>query len=438
MKKIYFLLLFLLPVLGYSQPVLNKFKQKVKDRVEQRTDEGMEKVLDEAENKVSGNSKKSKEEKTEAGDAEQKEETPVTQTAAPQTASFQSYSRYDFVPGEQIVFAEDFAQDVIGEFPLKWATNNRGEAVTIKGIEGKWMRLFKEGHFVSPYIKNLPENFTAEFDVVLSLPPNVHNTSYPDFVVRLMNTDAGDEKARKFFSENFYAKSDVKLLMAPYPDEGSMMSIFTTEGGSHFFSKEGKELKNMSSYLSKPIHFSIWVQKDRFRLWINGEKIFDLPQAVPAKTAFNRLEFATGDSPYTDEELGYYVSNIKFAHGTPDMRSKLITEGKLVTNGILFDVASDKIKPQSTGTLQEIAKVLKENPTVKVKIVGHTDSDGDDIKNLDLSKRRAASVRKALSTEFGIDVARLETDGKGESQPVAENTTQEGKAKNRRVEFIKL
>jgi outer membrane protein OmpA-like peptidoglycan-associated protein len=104
----------------------------------------------------------------------------------------------------------------------------------------------------------------------------------------------------------------------------------------------------------------------------------------------------------------------------------------------LFDVNSDKLKPTSYGTLKEIAAVLSENADVKVKIVGHTDSDGDDAKNLELSKRRAASVITALSKEFGISESRLESDGMGETKPVGDNKTAEGKAQNRRVEFIKL
>jgi outer membrane protein OmpA-like peptidoglycan-associated protein len=126
------------------------------------------------------------------------------------------------------------------------------------------------------------------------------------------------------------------------------------------------------------------------------------------------------------------------AVGAPDMRNKLITEGKLVTYGIYFDSGSDKIKPESAGTMKEIATVLNENSAVKIKIIGHTDSDGDDAKNLDLSKRRSISVKNALSSEYGIEALRIETDGKGESQPIAANSTSEGKAQNRRVELIKL
>jgi outer membrane protein OmpA-like peptidoglycan-associated protein len=115
-----------------------------------------------------------------------------------------------------------------------------------------------------------------------------------------------------------------------------------------------------------------------------------------------------------------------------------MTTGKFVTYGITFDVNSDKIKPESYGTLKDIANVLKENAAVKVKIIGHTDADGDAAKNIDLSKRRALSVKNELSKNFGIDASRMETDGKGKTEPIAPNDTPANKAQNRRVEFVKL
>ena len=116
----------------------------------------------------------------------------------------------------------------------------------------------------------------------------------------------------------------------------------------------------------------------------------------------------------------------------------MITEGKFSTTGIRFNVNSDKLTPDSYGVLKELAAALKKNADVKIKIIGHTDSDGDDNANMDLSKRRADAVKAALSSEFGIDESRMQIDGMGESKPVAENETPEGKAQNRRVEFIKL
>jgi outer membrane protein OmpA-like peptidoglycan-associated protein len=120
------------------------------------------------------------------------------------------------------------------------------------------------------------------------------------------------------------------------------------------------------------------------------------------------------------------------------MRNKLLKDGKIISYGIQFDVNSDKLKPESYATLKEISDVLKENPTIRIQVVGHTDSDGDEASNLDLSKRRSVSVKNELVNKFGIDAGRLETDGKGESEPIAGNDSAVNKAKNRRVEFIKL
>lgn len=428
------MLLLLLPVLCFSQSVLGKLGRKVKDRVEQRADEGADKVLDETENKIKSGGKKNK-----AKENNNSRDTSVT--GEPQVVqnpeAFKSYSRYDFVPGEEIVYAEDYSQDVTGELPLKWGSNNRGETQTIAGLPGKWMRAYQAGRFVSPYIKKLPENFTAEFDMVMNFTAPEKSWIFPEFIFKLVNTPAGDDKGRNYLAEST-GITTVKIAIAPEEEGASTICLRTAlKEDKEYFSNTPKEVKNFRSYFGKPVHIAVWVQKERLRLWINGEKIYDIPQAVPANSSFNRFEIETASSNYEDEQVGYFVSNIKFAQGAPDMRSKLITEGKLVTTGILFDVNSDKIKAESFGVLQEIAKVLKDNSSVKVKIIGHTDSDGEDAKNLDLSKRRAASVKQSLTTQFGIEASRMETDGKGELQPVSDNNSKEGKAQNRRVEFVK-
>jgi outer membrane protein OmpA-like peptidoglycan-associated protein len=116
----------------------------------------------------------------------------------------------------------------------------------------------------------------------------------------------------------------------------------------------------------------------------------------------------------------------------------LLTEGKFVSYGIYFDSGKSIVKAESYGTLKEIAKILNENPDLKIKIIGHTDADGDEKSNLSLSQARATAVKDALVKDFKIDEQRVETDGLGESKPVSTNDTPENKAKNRRVEFIKL
>jgi outer membrane protein OmpA-like peptidoglycan-associated protein len=186
--------------------------------------------------------------------------------------------------------------------------------------------------------------------------------------------------------------------------------------------------------MTTKMRVSVWIQKQRLRLYINEAKILDLPRLLPPGMTCNKLEFVSNSY----EGNNSLMTNVRISYGAPDTRNKLLTTGKFVTHGITFDVNSDKIKPESYGTLKDIASVLKDNATVKVKIIGHTDSDGDAAANLDLSKRRATSVKNELVKSFGIDASRLETDGKGKTEPIAPNDTPVNKAQNRRVEFIKM
>jgi len=184
------------------------------------------------------------------------------------------------------------------------------------------------------------------------------------------------------------------------------------------------------------VKLSFWRQRQRLRVYMNEEKVWDIPRAFESGKNYNAVLFRLSDDILQN---GHFLfGNIQLAAGAPDTRNKLLTEGRFSTTGILFDVNSAAVKGESFGALKEIADVLKENAALRLNIVGHTDSDGDAAANLSLSQKRAAAVKEALVREFGIDGGRLQTDGKGAAQPVAPNTTPTGKAQNRRVEFIKL
>jgi outer membrane protein OmpA-like peptidoglycan-associated protein len=166
-------------------------------------------------------------------------------------------------------------------------------------------------------------------------------------------------------------------------------------------------------------------------------KVYDVPKGVPAAYVMNQLQFQVHISNYKEGQYGMFISNLKVATGLPDTRHKLVDEGKFSTTGILFDFQSAVIKPGSYGVVKEIAQVLKDNASLKIKVIGHTSSDGDDAANLELSRKRSAAVKELLVSEFAIDAIRIQTDGKGETHTVADNASKEGKALNRRVEFIK-
>jgi OOP family OmpA-OmpF porin len=120
-----------------------------------------------------------------------------------------------------------------------------------------------------------------------------------------------------------------------------------------------------------------------------------------------------------------------------EMSKSLLDSGKIALYGIYFDSDKDSIQPDSQTTLQEIAKLLNANPKLNVEVVGHTDNQGKPDYNLDLSRRRAAAVVKELTSKYGIAGNRLGSFGCGFYAPVASNDSEDGKAKNRRVELVK-
>ena len=183
-------------------------------------------------------------------------------------------------------------------------------------------------------------------------------------------------------------------------------------------------------------HISIAVNKQRFRLWVNEMKVVDIPRLVPAEKRPDRLKFELIN--FKDGKERLFIRNLKVAEGGLDLRRELIEKGSVSTNGILFDSGSANLQPQSLGIIRQISQVLQQDGGLNLMIVGHTDADGDEAANEALSLRRAQAVKGALVSVYGVDPARLEAEGKGESEPVADNSSSDGKAKNRRVEFIKM
>lgn len=419
---------------AYAQlNVKDKLKEKSTNRAETRIDEGIDKGIDKIEEGVGKLFKKKKtktlenteEEQNNAEDKSEKENNASdSQTDKPAKTSqtLQSFTKYDFVPGDKVIYYEDFSQDAIGDFPALWSTNGGGEVKTVNIASGNWFHMNKQDA-VFCYTKQIafPQNFIMEFDII------------PD-------GEFANGYALTFYEEKESKEMDDGL----YPGIRGLHVSFDNE---HWWTKGyNNEISGSDGWIegesrTNPVvegqanHVIIWVQNRRLRIYHQGAKVLDMPTNIFAGSKFNRLRFSGCNTSSTPTP---YVTNLKVTTAAPDTRSKLITEGKLVSYGIYFDVNKDVVKAESYGTLSDIAKTLKENPNVKIKIVGHTDSDGDDAKNLDLSKRRATSVKNALSTDFGIDGSRIQTDGKGESEPISPNTTTEGKAKNRRVEFIKL
>lgn len=429
----------------------NKVKEQAKTSSENRSlnevDKAVNKAFDEVEKGVIGvfkkKDKKQKEEKnkdvvvtdnkSEASSNDVKDNNSKASNSDKKTSYI---SKFDFVSGEKILVVEDFMQDNIGDFPDKWNTNGSGEVVNVSDETGHWLMLGKKGRYIPEYINNLPENFTYEFDLIC----NDKFNFYSPYIDIYFLTGKNDNSALSSWAINDDKRSGIKIGFHPHNagNKGGTIKIETFDNGQSVIKNE-LETSQFNSLIhdKTKVHVAIWRQKNRVRVYVNEDKVADLPRAFSPDKKYATNFFEIWGDMYVSEDR-YFISNIKLAIGAPDTRNKLLTEGKFVTTGILFDVNSDKIKSESYGVLKEIANVLKENPDVRIKIIGHTDSDGDEKANLELSKKRSLSVKNALVKDFSIDEKRIETDGKGESEPVVPNDTPANKAQNRRVEFVKI
>lgn len=301
----------------------NRVKEKIEQRIEEKTDEAVDKGLDKTEDAIKKSGKKVKKQTTTTDTNQTTEESDEeTNGAKTNKTKMESYTKYDFIPGDKVLYFEDFSQDAIGDFPALWTTNGGGEVKTVNIASGNWFHMNKEDA-VYCYTKQIlfPENFIMEFDII------------PD----------GD--FANGYSLTFYEDpGNTELTDDLYPGTKGVHISFEegrwyTKGYNNSMDVggwiEGESTTN-PVVLNQVNHVIVWVQNRRLRIYHQGAKAFDMPTNIHAGTKFNRLRFSGWSTHSTP-----YVSNIKVTTAAPDTRSKLITEGKLVSYGIYFDVNKD-------------------------------------------------------------------------------------------------
>lgn len=382
-------------------------ERKVEEKAEKTTEEKMDQVLN-----------KKKKNNTESG--------PTNTKLGKKNKNAKSAN--DFVAGTKLIASDDFSQDAIGDFPVNWSTNSSGEIVNFEGSSTKWLKLSDKGNYTPINFKKLPENCTFEFDLYTT-----EGFSYYSSPLRI--AFIGTKKKNDYLQWSEFKTGQEGVILGLHPQvaggQAKGLSFFSviSNGGEIMKNDVETDTYNNSNNLAR---VQIWRQKNRLRLYVNGDKIWDLPNAFQDET-YNSIVFYLNG--YHEKDDCYYIANLRLAEAGKDTRHKLIETGSFSTNEILFDPNKSSIKPASANILGELGNALKENPNVKVNIIGHTDSDGKETDNLKLSLQRAESVKAYLNKNFGIENNRMTTEGKGESDPVSENTNEEGKKQNRRVEF---
>jgi OmpA-OmpF porin, OOP family len=336
---------------------------------------------------------------------------PPAQTAAPAPAQPNLVEvKSDFVPGEQTLFYDDFTDMAGDEPPPHWRV--RGGSVALR-IGGGIRQLEATADRVrlTPALKQLPRNFTIETELKID--------------------DAADARSLWFLHD--------KTWEGPTgPDPELAVMIQSREGGigvrvRHKANGALEDVADASAALDlgQPFKESIWIQNGRLRVYVNDRRVVDVNQIELPPLAGAELYAEFGEN-----RLGYRL--VRVAESTPDFSQVMSASGRYVTHGILFDVDSDRLKPESAAVIRGVAQGLEKNPALKVRIEGHTDSTGNAAHNLDLSRRRAEAVRAVLISQFQIGADRLTTVGLGDSKPLESNDTPAGRAQNRRVEFVSL
>ena len=402
---------------GWLNKLKDKAKEKVQNKVDNTIDKGMDKALDTAEGEAKDAVKGNK--GTKSADTAVEDAAPAVATAS------------DFKRGSVILFQDDVISEQVGEFPSKWDMfSGTVETKTIGGV--KAINLTDNAQ-IQPLIKEpgayLPEEFTIEYDFYYWPTDNVPG-----------NDGIG--------------LNDMKLILAvtkdrsEYPGEGADggdLTAFVLTHGVCSFSEHtyyfngNKKGDFVYSFKKGWNHVALSFNKRAMKVYFNDKRVVNLPRV-------NQPTWMCFQVPFDYKNLTF-IRNVVIAKGAVALYDrnaqdvsaveKAIQEtGKFVTNNILFDTGKATLKQESMIEIMKVADYMKKNPTARFEVQGHTDNQGSDKINDPLSQQRAEAIVKALEG-LGVDGFNLKAVGKGSHEPVADNKTEEGRAKNRRVEFIK-
>ena len=411
MKRLFLMLLvaFVCSANADAQGWLGRLKDKAVDAAKRTVENTVEQKTQEAVNDVLNpkSDKKSKADKDATDVADAGEADPTTATSS------------DFKRGSVILFQDDVTAEQVGEFPSKWDLfQGTVETKTLGGV--KAINLTDNAQ-VQPLIEQqgayLPEEFTIEYDFYY----------WPTNQVPILAVT----KDRSDFPGEGYDSGDLTAFVLKHGVCDTKEHGYTfngnKEGGFDYSFKKGWN------------HVALSFNKRALKVYFNDKRVVNLPRV-------NQPTWLCFQVPFEYINLTFF-RNVVIAKGAVELYDrnaqdvsaveKAIQEtGKFVTNNILFDTGKATLKQESMIEIMRVADYMKKNPTARFEVQGHTDNQGSDKINDPLSQQRAEAIVKALEG-LGVDGFNLKAVGKGSHEPVADNKTEEGRAKNRRVEFIK-
>ena len=320
------------------------------------------------------------------------------------------WENYDFVPGNKVLFYTDFSEDKVGNFArgLKY---RGGAGEIVERNDTKVLRATNNAEFLVPVGKKLPERFTLEVDVIAPLSGAMN---------RALSFEGGAEQA-----------GDDKSAWITWNPQGAWI-----QGSGLNMSTGGVQAPDamVSAFAGNVTHIRVLMDGAYFKMYANERRLYNIPELAFRRDSVIRISLGGAE----EDGMAVYVTSIRVAESETDvLYDALAAKGRWVTQGILFATGKADVQPESRPVLKEIAGTLKQHADLKILIEGHTDNVGSPASNLALSDARAAAVKTALVSAFGVDGSRITTRGLGDTKPSVPNTTAAGKAQNRRVEVVK-
>lgn len=415
MKKLLILMCGLWLTTPMNAQFLNRLidaaKKSAEDAVEQQVNKKVEEVIDKAFNPEVPEKEQQEQQQQEEAEPQQQAVQRQPQAQAPTPASTKTlesaYAKSDFVPGDEIMFEDDLVGEQMGEFPSKWDLLE-GNA-EIASVNGKTViSLTDISTEIMPLMKNqknyLTEAFTLEFDF---LGGSDEKSIYCDYIIHLKNIEG----------------EDVATINLNGTASGWAYTSWITASGEQRENRAAAPAKE-----EEWNHVALSFNKRALKVYLNGSRIVNIPNCA-------RPQYFTLQRSYWADHRNL-MTNVRLCKGAVPLYNRLITDGKIITYAITFDIGKANIKPESMTEINRIAQLMKDNGDLKFEVQGHTDNTGTVAGNQKLSEQRAQAIVNKL-VEMGIAANRLSAKGMGQSAPLADNSTDEGRAKNRRVEFVK-
>ena len=442
MKRLVMMLLALVAVGGTTEvsaqswlkklgkKVENAAKNAVERNAERKTEEVVDKVFEGdfvkgTKNNNSGNQQGGNQQggsqPVQQGDVYQNPEVDGGEALQPEQQSRSlemTYAKSDFVPGDEIIFEDNLYGEQLGEFPSRWDLERgvaeiakvNGETVIAMAGNDSWIKPLM-ADYSTDYLGDV---FTVEYDMLYD---DSKKDGAPNIEIDFMPPN--QRRDYEIYTFTYYLGYDKQSVRMRYVKNGSTNLDGDASSGSQLVLNDGQWH-----------HYAISFNKRAIKVYIDGIRVINIPNA---KAGAGWITFYNG---YNKAENVTYLKNVRIAKGAVPLYDRMMTDGKIITYGITFDVGKSTIKPESMGEINRIVQLMTENPDLKFSVEGHTDNTGNPNSNQTLSEQRSQAIVDKL-VEMGISADRLTAVGKGQNSPIADNTTEEGRAKNRRVEFVK-